>query len=216
MYANFLIVHSNGQAARTHMQMAQRAHPSLLGLYNIFVAQQLAKQLKRGVVSQRCIVAVAPLREHCCTTAHSAHDVCLYVTHSKQLYGGLNKTGRLAVQLFSFSLCSARLLLVVCAMFVQTAKAWTCSATWSSSATTGQSGAAVAHGLAHWLTCLMICSELLSPLRVSCCAINASLFLIAALRQAPDQASDPHSVLLPALCCAAWGVAFLQCLRACP
>ncbi|WIA20263.1 hypothetical protein OEZ85_006098 [Tetradesmus obliquus] len=47
MYANFLIVHSNGQAARTHMQMAQRAHPSLLGLYNIFVAQQLAKQLKR-------------------------------------------------------------------------------------------------------------------------------------------------------------------------
>jgi hypothetical protein len=46
MYANFLIVHKNDQAARTQMQMAQRAHPSLLGMYNIYVAQQLAKQLK--------------------------------------------------------------------------------------------------------------------------------------------------------------------------
>jgi hypothetical protein len=44
MYANFLIVHKNGQAARTQMQMAQRAHPSLLCMYNIYVA----KQLKRG------------------------------------------------------------------------------------------------------------------------------------------------------------------------
>jgi hypothetical protein len=51
MYANFLIVHKSGQAARTQMQMAQRAHPSLLGMYNIYVAQQLAKQLKRGAYS---------------------------------------------------------------------------------------------------------------------------------------------------------------------
>lgn len=50
MYASFLIeVRKDGQAARTQMQLSQKANPSLLDNYNIYVAQQLAKQLKRGM-----------------------------------------------------------------------------------------------------------------------------------------------------------------------
>jgi hypothetical protein len=53
MHANFLIeVRKDGQAARTQMQQAQKASPSLLDNYNIFVAQQLAKALKRGAFKQ--------------------------------------------------------------------------------------------------------------------------------------------------------------------
>lgn len=49
MHANFLIeVRKDGQAARTQMQLAQKADPGLLDNYNIYVAQQLAKSLKRG------------------------------------------------------------------------------------------------------------------------------------------------------------------------
>lgn len=49
MYASFLIeARKDGQAARTQLQLAQKAAPSLLDNYNIYVAQQLAKQLKRG------------------------------------------------------------------------------------------------------------------------------------------------------------------------
>uniref|UniRef100_A0A383VUJ6 PAS domain-containing protein n=1 Tax=Tetradesmus obliquus TaxID=3088 RepID=A0A383VUJ6_TETOB len=48
VHANFLIeVRKDGQAARTQMQLAIKANPSLLDNYNIFVAQQLAKALKR-------------------------------------------------------------------------------------------------------------------------------------------------------------------------
>jgi hypothetical protein len=51
MHANFLIeVRKDGQAARTQMQLAQKANPSLLDNYNIYVAQQLAKSLKRGML----------------------------------------------------------------------------------------------------------------------------------------------------------------------
>lgn len=50
IYANFLIeVRKDGQAARTQMQLAQKANPTLLDNYNIYVAQQLAKLLKRGM-----------------------------------------------------------------------------------------------------------------------------------------------------------------------
>lgn len=49
MYSNFMIeARKDGQAARTQLQLAQKANPSLLDNYNIYVAQQLAKQLKRG------------------------------------------------------------------------------------------------------------------------------------------------------------------------
>lgn len=49
MYSNFLIeARKDGQAARTQLQLAQKANPSVLDNYNIYVAQQLAKQLKRG------------------------------------------------------------------------------------------------------------------------------------------------------------------------
>jgi hypothetical protein len=49
MYASFMIeAKKDGQAARTQLQLAQKANPSLLDNYNIYVAQQLAKQLKRG------------------------------------------------------------------------------------------------------------------------------------------------------------------------
>eukprot|EP00878_Enallax_costatus_P028503 GHUV01030791.1.p1 GENE.GHUV01030791.1~~GHUV01030791.1.p1 ORF type:complete len:425 (+),score=126.62 GHUV01030791.1:655-1929(+) len=48
MYASFLIeVRKDGQGARTQLQLLQKASPSLLDNYNIFVAQQLAKQLRR-------------------------------------------------------------------------------------------------------------------------------------------------------------------------
>jgi hypothetical protein len=50
MHANFLIeVRKDGQAARTQMQLAQKSNPGLLDSYNIYVAQQLAKSLKRGM-----------------------------------------------------------------------------------------------------------------------------------------------------------------------
>lgn len=53
VHANFLIeVRKDGQAARTQMQLAIKANPSLLDNYNIFVAQQLAKALKRGEIAQ--------------------------------------------------------------------------------------------------------------------------------------------------------------------
>jgi hypothetical protein len=55
MHANFLIeVCKDGQAARTQMQLAQKANPSMLDNYNIYVAQQLAKSLKRGML-QPCL-----------------------------------------------------------------------------------------------------------------------------------------------------------------
>lgn len=49
MYASFLIeVRKDGQGARTQLQLAQKANPSLVDSLNIYMAQQLAKQLKRG------------------------------------------------------------------------------------------------------------------------------------------------------------------------
>jgi hypothetical protein len=52
IHANFLIeVRKDGQAARTQMQLAQKANPSMLDNYNIYVAQQLAKSLKRGALA---------------------------------------------------------------------------------------------------------------------------------------------------------------------
>lgn len=55
MYASFMIeARKDGQAARTQLQLAQKASPSLLDNYNIFVAQQLAKQLKRGESRPGC------------------------------------------------------------------------------------------------------------------------------------------------------------------
>lgn len=48
-YASFLIeVRKDGQGARTQLQLAQKANPSWLDNLSIYVAQQLAKQLKRG------------------------------------------------------------------------------------------------------------------------------------------------------------------------
>lgn len=49
MLTNYLVeVCKDGQAARTQLQLAQKAAPSLLDQFNIYVAQQLAKSLKRG------------------------------------------------------------------------------------------------------------------------------------------------------------------------
>ena len=49
MYASYMIVaRKDGQAARTQLQLAQKANPSILDTYYIYIAQQLAKQLKRG------------------------------------------------------------------------------------------------------------------------------------------------------------------------
>lgn len=49
MYASFLIeVRKDGQGARTQLQLAQKANPSWLDTFNIYVAQQLSKQLRRG------------------------------------------------------------------------------------------------------------------------------------------------------------------------
>eukprot|EP00775_Hariotina_reticulata_P007054 gene7054-7268_t len=48
MYTSFLIeTCKDGQAARTQLQLAQKANPSLLDSFDIYVAQQLAKQLRR-------------------------------------------------------------------------------------------------------------------------------------------------------------------------
>jgi hypothetical protein len=52
MYTSFLIeACKDGQAARTQLQLAQKANPSLLDNFNIYVAQQVAKQLRRGMCS---------------------------------------------------------------------------------------------------------------------------------------------------------------------
>jgi hypothetical protein len=52
MNASFLIeAKKDGQAARTQLQLAQKATPSLLDNYNIYVANQLSKQLTRGAGS---------------------------------------------------------------------------------------------------------------------------------------------------------------------
>ena len=49
MYTKFLVeVRKDGQAARTQLQLAQKVNPSMLDQFNIYVAQQLAKLLKRG------------------------------------------------------------------------------------------------------------------------------------------------------------------------
>eukprot|EP00879_Flechtneria_rotunda_P013062 GHRR01013642.1.p1 GENE.GHRR01013642.1~~GHRR01013642.1.p1 ORF type:complete len:1083 (+),score=308.01 GHRR01013642.1:2122-5370(+) len=48
MYANFLIeVRKDGQGARTQLQLAQKASPSWLDNFNVFVASELAKKLNR-------------------------------------------------------------------------------------------------------------------------------------------------------------------------
>jgi hypothetical protein len=82
MYANFLIVHKDGQAARTQMQMAQRAQPSLLGLYNIYVAQQLAKQLKRGGIAACCIDVALHLNCCCCCAMCMVAQLLKYGQHT--------------------------------------------------------------------------------------------------------------------------------------
>lgn len=49
MFASFVIeARKDGQAARTQLQLAQKSASSLLDNYNVYVAQQLSKQLKRG------------------------------------------------------------------------------------------------------------------------------------------------------------------------
>lgn len=49
MFTNYLIeVRKDGQGARTQLQLAQKAAPSLLDQFNICRAQQLAKLLKKG------------------------------------------------------------------------------------------------------------------------------------------------------------------------
>jgi hypothetical protein len=54
LYAKFLIeVRKDGQAARTQIQLAQKANPSMLDSYNMYVVQQLAKTLKRGALLVR-------------------------------------------------------------------------------------------------------------------------------------------------------------------
>lgn len=62
MYANFLIeVRKDGQAARTQLQLAQKANPTFLDNLNIYMAQQLAKQLKRGGLGELSHLTVAAL-----------------------------------------------------------------------------------------------------------------------------------------------------------
>lgn len=62
MYTSFLIETSkDGQAARTQLQLAQKANPSLLDSFDIHVAQQLAKQLRRGGCS---------FQQNACTEYH--------------------------------------------------------------------------------------------------------------------------------------------------
>jgi hypothetical protein len=49
MYASYMIEsRKDGQAARTQLQLAQKANPNMLDTHTIYVAEQLAKQLKRG------------------------------------------------------------------------------------------------------------------------------------------------------------------------
>lgn len=47
LFANFIIeVRKDGQAARTQLQLAVKANPTLLDRYFIYVAQETAKKLK--------------------------------------------------------------------------------------------------------------------------------------------------------------------------
>lgn len=70
MFTNYLVeVRKDGQGARTQLQLAQKAAPSLLDQFNIYTAQQLAKQLKRGTASTLLL----------CMSTH-AHDVPLTTT----------------------------------------------------------------------------------------------------------------------------------------
>jgi hypothetical protein len=87
VHANFLIeVRKDGQAARTQMQLAQKANPSMLDNYNIYVAQQLAKSLKRGIL-QPCLSTV--LSWHCATclrlTLHFTRRVVTEVQNQQGL-----------------------------------------------------------------------------------------------------------------------------------
>lgn len=60
MYVSFLIeARKDGQGARTQLQLAQKASPSLLDNYNIYVEQQLSKQLKRGGARMFCSWQIA-------------------------------------------------------------------------------------------------------------------------------------------------------------
>jgi len=81
LYANYLIeARKDGQAARTQLQLAQKANPSILDNYNIYVVQQLAKQLKRG--GSQCAVKVISWRsclhtydgQQCCPVAVTLHS----------------------------------------------------------------------------------------------------------------------------------------------
>jgi hypothetical protein len=68
-YSNFLIkVRKDGQAARTQMQLAQKADPSLLDNYSIYVAQQLAKAVKRGIVLHLRQINQFDLLYDCCSS----------------------------------------------------------------------------------------------------------------------------------------------------
>jgi hypothetical protein len=70
MYASFLIeARKDGQASRTQLQLAQKASPSLLDNYAIYVTQQLAKQLKRGKPTQHS------MRPHGCLHAPFFHPL---------------------------------------------------------------------------------------------------------------------------------------------
>lgn len=47
VYSNFIVeTRRDGQAARTQLQLAQKANPNLLDRYFIYVAQETAKKLK--------------------------------------------------------------------------------------------------------------------------------------------------------------------------
>lgn len=74
MYASFLIeARKDGQGARTQLQLAQKASPSLLDNYNIYVAQQLSKQLKRGGARVLCSWQIAC---RCATFLQPCHMPC--------------------------------------------------------------------------------------------------------------------------------------------
>ena len=79
MYASFMIeARKDGQAARTQLQLAQKANPNVLDTYNIYVAQQLAKQLKRGE-SHVCLCLSALADSHC-SPIHTTY-VCMCDPH---------------------------------------------------------------------------------------------------------------------------------------
>jgi hypothetical protein len=79
MHANFLVeVRKDGQAARTQMQLAQKANPSLLDNYNIYVVQQLAKGLKRGNRSAFLLAQLTSATQVCCPQLLSLPQVVNY------------------------------------------------------------------------------------------------------------------------------------------